>query len=233
MAGERVDVIHHGDARQIIPALPEGPYHVITDPPFGVGLMSHGGRFRRGDRPMFRRRKTRLVEGDANQDVGRAVIDLCVSRGWPVCVFASPEHPWPGDWRQHLVWNKGPAVGIGGDRKTCWKASWELIQVGRAFPEVFGERDEAVLHFPVNPANYADHPCAKPANLLRYLIRKLVPPGGIVLDPFMGSGRTGLAALQVGREFVGIEISDEYFHVAKKNLEHAEGRAASQLFSLF
>lgn len=218
-----------GDARELIHTLPDDPYYIITDPPFGIGLMSHGGSVRRGDRPAFRERETYLVAGDESQCVGQSVLDSLAR--YPVCVFASPEHPWRGDWRQYLVWDKGPAVGIGGDRKTCWKASWELIQVSRRFPEVFGTRDEAILRFPITPDNYADHPCAKPLPLMRYLIRKLVPPDGVVLDPFAGSGRTLVAALQVGRRAVGIEVDDGYYAVARRAVDHAYGDRPGSLFA--
>jgi DNA modification methylase len=59
------------------------------------------------------------------------------------------------------------------------------------------------------------HPTVKPKKLMSYLIRMITPPGGIVLDPFMGSGSTGLAAKECGFKFIGIEKEDEYFKIAK------------------
>ncbi len=58
------------------------------------------------------------------------------------------------------------------------------------------------------------HPTVKPVQLMRYLIRLVTPPGGLVLDPFMGSGTTGVAALQEGMRFVGIEREEEYTCIA-------------------
>ena len=63
------------------------------------------------------------------------------------------------------------------------------------------------------------HPTLKPQRLMRYLIKMITPPNGIVLDPFMGSGSTGLAALQEGFSFIGIEREKEYFEIAKKRIK--------------
>lgn len=65
------------------------------------------------------------------------------------------------------------------------------------------------------------HPTVKPTELMKYLCRLVTPKGGIVLDPFMGSGSTGKAAIQEGFGFCGIEMSAEYFEIAKARIEHA------------
>ena len=63
--------------------------------------------------------------------------------------------------------------------------------------------------------NANHHPTVKPIKLMRYLCRLITPPGGIVLDPFMGSGSTGVAAKQEGFRFIGIEREAEYVEIAK------------------
>lgn len=62
------------------------------------------------------------------------------------------------------------------------------------------------------------HPTVKPTDLMAYLCRLVTPKGGTVLDPFMGSGSTGKAAMQEGFDFVGIEREDKYFEIAQKRL---------------
>lgn len=64
------------------------------------------------------------------------------------------------------------------------------------------------------------HPTVKPIKLMEYLIRLVTPVGGIVLDPFMGSGTTGCAAIKNGWSFVGCELSDEYFKIAEARIQH-------------
>lgn len=62
------------------------------------------------------------------------------------------------------------------------------------------------------------HPTVKPIKLMEYLVRLITPPGGTVLDPFMGSGTTGIAAKNLGFGFVGIELNEGYFKIAKSRL---------------
>jgi hypothetical protein len=63
------------------------------------------------------------------------------------------------------------------------------------------------------------HPTVKPKKLMSYLIRMITPPGGTVLDPFMGSGSTGIAAKECGFEFIGVEKEKEYFDIAEKRIK--------------
>jgi DNA modification methylase len=203
-----------GDCIEQLPAMTGWPIDaVLTDPPYGIALASHGQRFR----------NTRPIAGDESTEVGQYVVDWCAAQGWPVLAFAHPLKPWAGQWRQHLAWDKGEAVGIGGDRKTCWKFTWELIQVGR-FPEVFGKREGSVLRFPMLPRMQAEigHPTPKSLDLMRYLVRKLVPPGGLVLDPFGGSGTTAVAAVLEGRRAILVEREPSYVEIAVKRVTEAE-----------
>ena len=64
------------------------------------------------------------------------------------------------------------------------------------------------------------HPTVKPIALMSYLIKMVTPPGGTVLDPFMGSGSTGCAAVSNGFDFIGIEMEEHSFDVAKARMEH-------------
>jgi len=65
-----------------------------------------------------------------------------------------------------------------------------------------------------------NHPTVKPTELMAYLCRLVTPPGGIVLDPFMGSGSTGKAALREGFGFIGMEMDPDYFEIAKTRIKH-------------
>lgn len=64
------------------------------------------------------------------------------------------------------------------------------------------------------------HPTVKPVKLMEYLIKLITPPNGVVLDPFCGSGSTGVAAKRLGFEFIGIELSEEYVEIAKRRVAH-------------
>ena len=70
----------------------------------------------------------------------------------------------------------------------------------------------------------SNHPTVKPTALMRYLCRLVTPPGGTVLDPFMGSGSTGKAAMLEGFQFIGIEREAEYLEIAEARIKHAESQ---------
>lgn len=77
-----------------------------------------------------------------------------------------------------------------------------------------------LLNFPLVVDKMADgHPWPKPYKLIEKLVRHWSDPGEVVLDPFMGSGTTGVACRQLDRKFIGIEINEEYFEIARKRLE--------------
>jgi DNA modification methylase len=85
-----------------------------------------------------------------------------------------------------------------------------------------GERDIGVK------ATGNHHPTVKPVDLLRYLCRLITPPGGIVLDPFMGSGSTGKAAMLEGFRFVGIELEAPYLEIARARIAESEAAGFQQ-----
>jgi DNA modification methylase len=74
-----------------------------------------------------------------------------------------------------------------------------------------------------------DHPSPKPIEYMRKLIIRLTNPGDIILDPFMGSGTTGVACVQFNRNFIGIEIDPGYFEIAKKRIEDAQRQMVMEL----
>lgn len=82
---------------------------------------------------------------------------------------------------------------------------------------------ETKRKFYVTPTNKADkklyqHPTVKPLNIIKNLITNSSLPGGVVLDCFMGSGTTGVAAKELGRDFIGIELDEKYFRTAEKRI---------------
>jgi site-specific DNA-methyltransferase (adenine-specific) len=72
-----------------------------------------------------------------------------------------------------------------------------------------------------SPSSRNHHPTCKPTSLMRYLVRLVTPPNGLILDPFMGSGTTGKAAMLEGFRFVGIDLDAEYVEIARRRIAHA------------
>jgi DNA modification methylase len=81
---------------------------------------------------------------------------------------------------------------------------------------------------PVNPMKNF-HPTVKPTELMRYLVKLITPPGGTVLDPFTGSGSTGKAAILEGFDFIGIELTEDYWPIIEGRLKHAEAKVAERI----
>jgi site-specific DNA-methyltransferase (adenine-specific) len=79
------------------------------------------------------------------------------------------------------------------------------------------------------PRNQNVHPTVKPTELMRYLVRMITPPNGTVLDPFMGSGSTGKAAVLERFSFIGIDQSADYLEIATARIKHAEQQIEGQL----
>ena len=70
-------------------------------------------------------------------------------------------------------------------------------------------------------AMYTPPKTVKPTQLMRYLVKLVTPQGGLVLDPFMGSGSTGKACMLEGMRFIGMELSEEYVKIAEARIKHA------------
>jgi site-specific DNA-methyltransferase (adenine-specific) len=110
----------------------------------------------------------------------------------------------------------------------CAKASKQDREEGledlrkvRGGPDTFDKRFRQRRGGYYHPLRRNGHPTVKPVALMRYLCRLVTPPGGIVLDPFMGSGSTGKAAMLEGFHFVGIEIDPEYLAIAAARIRAA------------
>ncbi|MGA3030854.1 MAG: DNA methyltransferase [Candidatus Limnocylindrales bacterium] len=198
-------VIYHADCRELLSSVEADV--LVTDPPYGIALENHGRR----DGRRANRDWTILNDGDG--EVGQAVADWAADQALPTVMFATPMRPWRGEWRQFLVWDKGEHVAGGGDVATCWKPTWELIQVARTGP-LNGRRDSAVIHINAVAADYALHPAPKPVALMKYLLVKI--GGGTVLDPFMGSGSTLVAAKSLNRRAIGIELEERWCESAAR-----------------
>jgi site-specific DNA-methyltransferase (adenine-specific) len=121
-------------------------------------------------------------------------------------------------WRGIVAWDKGR--GARAPHKGYFKHQCEFVLWGTkgAIPQL--RRDgpfDGCLHVPVLQSDKF-HLTGKPTQLMSELVRP-VPPGGIILDPFAGSGSTGVAAVMSGRRFIGIEREAAYVEIARTRLE--------------
>lgn len=180
---------------------------VITDPPYGIGASAGTGK--------YGKLKTTDLEWD-NSAPSVDVIDAMLSIADYAVIFGGNYMQLPPS-RNFLVWDKGAGFKAR-DFAECefawcsWDANARLLT-----------RD------PLAAGDYRtkEHPTQKPVPVMAWAIRH-VPKAKTILDPFMGSGTTGVAAIQLGRKFIGIEREPKYFDIACKRIEQAV--AQGQLF---
>jgi site-specific DNA-methyltransferase (adenine-specific) len=200
--------IYHADCRDVLPTLEDGAADcVITDPPYGIAHKSNGQWFM----------DAQPCSGDGNTLAAQYACEWAGRLSIPLACFFSPYVSLWIEWRSVLVWAKGSHVGIGGDRETCWKRDFELIGV-RGNRPLNGKRDSAVLRYNAVLPPPSGHFCEKPVPLMVYLIGKLSDPEHAILDPFMGSGTTLVAAQLEGRRAIGIELDEKWCAVAARRL---------------
>ena len=130
--------------------------------------------------------------------------------------------------RNNLRYCVGDGEGRGVGIHDMTKGRWPANFIHDGSEEATDLLDASARFFYCAKASKADrgenhHPTVKPTDLMRYLCRLVTPPSGIVLDPFMGSGSTGKAAMLEGFAFVGIEREEEYIDIAKARIQSAVG----------
>lgn len=130
-------------------------------------------------------------------------------------------HGADGDGGPAIIGNSGGASRffyVAKASKSERNAGLEHLPTRRGGSEQFDSRWKEGVGEDRMPMNQNHHPTVKPVKLMRYLCRLITPPKGLVLDPFMGSGSTGVAAKAEGFEFVGIEREKEYFEIAQARM---------------
>lgn len=216
----------HGDCLEMMRLLHDNSVDaVVTDPPYNaVNRASAGLRtFDKG------------VADSAPVDIDLLAKEFVRLASGSIYVWCSDEQytGWVLAFRQaglttrKCVWWKTNPSPMNGTR--LWLSAVELCVFARKPGAYFNGH---CLH-PVwrGPSERVPgHPTPKPVWLMREAVRASTPPQGTVLDPFMGSGTTGKAAVLEGFQFIGIEREAEYFEIAKARIEHAQS-TQTKLFS--
>ena len=199
--------LHLGDCLEVMKGIPDGSVDaVIADPPYGIAHpTNYASRQRAALAPC---RDYPPVYGDDQP------FDPTPWLQWPCCLwganyFADRLPPTSG-W---LVWDKLRPDTL--DQATCELAWTSFVKGVRRFQYRWNGmiRDgNEELH----------HPTQKPIALVRWILALKWTPPGTILDPYMGSGTTGVACVQTGRNFIGIEIDPTYFEIAQKRIAEAQ-----------
>ena len=190
--------LYLGDCRDILPTLPKVDA-VVTDPPYGINIAAN---------PV--RQKHEKLDWDAAPPSDE-VIAQCIAAGEKAIVWGGNYFRLPPTQRI-LVWDK------------LQPADFSLAMLEMAWTNLTGP---AKMHKQSVTSYAKEHPTQKPDGLMKWCVGFL-PDAQTILDPFMGSGTTGVAAVQMGRDFIGIEREPKYFDIACKRIEDAQrqiGRA--------
>lgn len=191
--------IYHGDCRAVLPTI-ERVDLVLTDPPYGIGGLFDKKSSESGG--WARQRATQTVRNRwDNEAPDPALLAAVIGQGvdaviWGGNYFAlGPSRGW-------LVWNK-PERGFSmSEAEVAWTSRDTVIRV---------------KDLPRSDPDRSDHPTQKPLRLMTWCLG-LFPDAKTVLDPFMGSGTTLVAAKLEGRKAIGIEIEERYCEIAAKRL---------------
>ncbi|HHH1986719.1 site-specific DNA-methyltransferase [Yersinia kristensenii] len=232
--------LYCGNALEILPFVKSGSVDaLITDPPYSSGATHKSGRTTTTPTSKYLNEENkRFEEFDGENMDARSWAFWCSLWMSHACKAIKPggyslvftdwrQLPAATDifqasgfvWRGIVAWNKGrgsrtPHTGY--FRHQCEYIVWGSKGKLKSSPN--GPFD-GCLTFPVIPSKKL-HPTAKPEELMAELV-KTANTNGVILDPFMGSGTTGVAALKAGCQFIGIESSEHYFEVASQRLHAA------------
>jgi len=204
--------LHLGDCLDVLRGMPAGSVDaVVTDPPYGIGVCnrSDGGGVcsaKSGNKVYGR---TTWDSKPASQEIIDAILRLNV----PTVIWGGHYFGLPPT-RCLLIWNKKQRNFSLADAEIAWT---NLNRATRIFDYSRGEM----------AAEGRVHPTQKPLPLMKWCIDYLrLPDNATILDPFMGSGTTGVACVQTGRNFIGIEIDPTYYAIAERRIAEAQMQPA-------
>lgn len=204
--------LYHGDCLEITEWLAADV--LVTDPPYGMSYVSNSSK---GG-------PSAAIAADGDTAARDSVLHLWRSHDpngsdgnlRPALMFGTWRVPRPSEVRQLVVWDKGDSPGMG-DLAIPWGPAHEEVYVmGVGFS---GKRRPNLYRVPTLPpaASYRpDHPTPKPVQLMEQLISYC--PGVVVADPFAGSGSTLVAARNLGRKAIGVELEERYCEVIANRL---------------
>lgn len=203
--------LYHANCLDVIPTLQAVDF-VVTDPPYGI-------KWKRGANNARNSKPHDGIAGDDDTSARDAA--LAAFPQLPAVVFGSFYAPFPANLKQVLVWQKPADSGLVGST-TGFRRDVEPVFLVGQWPNAT-VRWSGVLksNRKGQAAVVTDtgHPHTKPIDLIEFLV--MTHPGATVLDPFMGSGTTGVACMNLDRKFIGVEIDERYFETACERISAA------------
>jgi site-specific DNA-methyltransferase (adenine-specific) len=221
-----------GDCREVMAGLRAD--HVISDPPFEAEAHTlqrriNRGRTRGGELDLVTAEPLPFAALEGREEIAAKIVQA--SSGWAI-VFCQAEavQAWRealeaagATYKRAMVWVKPDGMPqYSGDRPGMGYESIVSVWCAAGKSQWNGGGRHGVFIVNKNDGSGpAPHPTTKPTRLMSDLVWLFSDPGQTILDPFMGSGTTGVACVKLGRKFVGIELNPDYFDIACKRIEAA------------
>lgn len=221
-----------GNNLDVLQTLPDNSVDlVLTDPPYNI---SKPNRF-----ASMNRQSIDFGEWDKDADIltWLTLLDRIVKKNGSVVIF----NAWRNvadiadvldangfETKDLIRWVKDNPMPRNRDRRYVAdfeQAVWAVKKRGKwTFNRLHDTYDRPLITSGLTPKSeksFGNHPTQKPIAVMTELLMRHSNPGDVVLDPFMGSGSTGVASVLSGRDFIGIELDDTYFKLATERIEHA------------
>jgi site-specific DNA-methyltransferase (adenine-specific) len=209
-----------GDCLEVLERLPDESIDcMVTDPPYGINYLSRSHSL-----PLTRILNDGM-EAYSLLDKALAIASRKLKQNSHLYIFTTFQAYAPMaevvqkyfTLKNALIWVKNNRTR--GDLKGNYGYQYEMVLYAhKGRRHLIGSRDANILRFDKVPSNHMQHPTEKPIKLLEYLIAKSTFEGEVVLDMFMGSGSTCVAAKNTKRHYIGIELEPVWFEVAKARL---------------
>lgn len=199
--------LHLGDCRDVLPTL-SGVDAVVTDPPYGMNWNTDSTRFTGGGSPGVDRER---IVGDAVPFDPQPILAL----GIPTVLWGYNHIAQRLPVGKTLIWLKQNPNSYGeflSDAELGWATGGDGVW---AF-----YRPRSIATAVIEGLGKVAHPTQKPVALMEWCLG-FVPKVGTILDPYCGSGTTGVACVKLGRRFIGIEIEPKYYEIALRRIEQA------------
>jgi site-specific DNA-methyltransferase (adenine-specific) len=202
-----------GDCLEGMKGIPDGSVDaVITDPPYGIGFKYNT----HDDDPEAYADFMRVWITEAQRAVGNGAMFV-----WQAMLNAPRWHEWfPAQYRIFAACKSFVQY-----RPTSIQFSWDpVIFWGelKTDPSVYSKDYHEQLKAPFGKnREHIEHPCPRPLEQVQYVLEVATRQGATILDPFMGSGTTGVACVKTGRNFIGFELDPQYFAIAEKRIHDA------------
>jgi len=201
--------LYLGDCLEILPTLADNSVDaVITDPPYGIGE----ARNNNASRSLLAISKDYGISDWDDERIPefipliqRLTDNIVIFGGNYYADLLPPSMGW-------IVWDKHNGKTDFADCELAWTSQHRAIrQIDWTWHGMIRQGNEKRYH-----------PTQKPFGVMKWIVENYTNPGDTILDPFMGSGTTGIACIQTGRNFIGIEIDPKYYEIAENRIAEAQ-----------